>query len=382
VAQVEIINVTKRFGKTTALDNVNLDIKDNEFFVLFGPAGAGKTTLLNTIAGIYLPEEGMVKFDGEVMNQVDASHRNVAMVFENYALYPNQTVYENIASPLRSPLYKQDNETIDREVRRVASLLRIDGLLDRLPHQISNGQKQRVAIGRAIIRTPRVLLMDEPLAHLDAKLRNYMRSELKEMQSMFESTVIYVTHDYLEAISLGDRIAIIKEGKIVQVGTRDEIYYTPRNEFVAALVGEPEINIIDGTLVKENGTSYIKLEMKEELVPLPDNHPLTKTLCEYDTNEFHVGFRPQSIDYTFEYKEGYLKGSVYNFESLGNKAVLTVKVGDTFLRTLAPYDLRVQLDIDIYIDAPITKGLFFDSQTTELIGSYDDAKVNGNGTQE
>jgi ABC-type sugar transport system ATPase subunit len=166
------------------------------------------------------------------------------------------------------------------------------------------------------------------------------------------------------------------------VGTRDEIYYTPRNEFVAALVGEPEINIIDGTLVKENGTSYIKLEMKEELVPLPDNHPLTKTLCEYDTNEFHVGFRPQSIDYTFEYKEGYLKGSVYNFESLGNKAVLTVKVGDTFLRTLAPYDLRVQLDIDIYIDAPITKGLFFDSQTTELIGSYDDAKVNGNGTQE
>ena len=181
MAQVEIINVTKRFGKTTALDNVNLDIKDNEFFVLFGPAGAGKTTLLNTIAGIYLPEEGMVKFDGEVMNQVDASHRNVAMVFENYALYPNQTVYENIAS-LRSPLYKQDNETIDREVRRVASLLRIDGLLDRLPHQISNGQKQRVAIGRAIIRTPRVLLMDEPLAHLDAKLRNYMRSELKDAE--------------------------------------------------------------------------------------------------------------------------------------------------------------------------------------------------------
>jgi len=382
VAQVGMYGVTKRFGKKTALDNINIEIKDNEFFVLFGPAGAGKTTLLNTIAGIYIPEEGIVKFDGDVVNQIDASHRNVAMVFENYALYPNQTVYENIASPLRSPLYKKDNETIDKEVRRIAAMLRIDGLLGRLPHQISNGQKQRVAIGRALIRNPRVMLMDEPLAHLDAKLRHYMRSELKEMQNIFESTVIYVTHDYLEAISLGDRIGIINEGKIIQVGTRDEIYYTPCNEFVACLVGEPEINIVNGAMVTENDSCYIKFDVKEELVPLPDNHPLTHKLSNYGANEFHIGFRPQSIIYSFEKMKGYMQGTVYNFESIGNKAVLTVRIGDTFLRTIAPYDLKVELDQEVYVDMPVTKGIFFDARTTELIGTFDDAKVNNNGTQD
>ena len=226
MAKIEVVNVTKRFGKFTALNNVNLEIKDNEFFVLFGPAGAGKTTLLNNVAGIQIPEEGLIRFNGEIMNKIDPAHRNVAMVFENYALYPNLTVYENIASPLRSPLYKKDNATVDREVHRVAELLRIDHLLERLPSQISNGQKQRVAIGRALVRDPNVFLMDEPLAHLDAKLRHYMRSELKEMQSSFNTTCIYVTHDSLKLVSLGDRIAIINEGNIIQVGTRESVLHT------------------------------------------------------------------------------------------------------------------------------------------------------------
>lgn len=375
MAKIELLNITKRFGKFTALDNVNLEIKDNEFFVLFGPAGAGKTTLLNTVAGLVMPEEGLVKFNGEIMNKVDPSHRNVAMVFENYALYPNLTVYENIASPLRSPLYKKDDATIDKEVHRVAKILRIDHLVERLPSQLSNGQKQRVAIGRALVRNPNVFLMDEPIAHLDAKLRHHMRSELKEMQSSFNSTVIYVTHDFLEAVSLGDRIAIINEGKIVQVGTREEVYYTPCNEFVATLVGEPEINLVDGRLVVDNGKYYVEVMQKGYLMPLPENSGIIKKLIDSGTKEYHIGFRPNNVKYTFEKKDGLLRGTVYSFESIGNKAVLIAKIGDQFIRMIAPNDLKVKLDQDVYVELPVNKATFFNAQTTQFIGTSDEAAI-------
>jgi ABC-type sugar transport system ATPase subunit len=376
MAKIEILNVTKRFGKFNALNNINLEIKDNEFFVLFGPAGAGKTTLLNNIAGIQLPEEGLIKFNGEIMNKVDPAHRNVAMVFENYALYPHMTVYENIASPLRSPLYKKDNATVDKEVHRVAKLLRIDHLLERLPSQVSNGQKQRVAIGRALVRDPNVFLMDEPLAHLDAKLRHYMRSELKEMQSSFNTTCIYVTHDFLEAVSLGDRIAIINEGNIIQVGTREEVYYTPCNEFVAALVGEPEINLVDGRLIVDNGKYYVEIMEKGYLQPLPESSGIIKNLADSGTNEYHLGFRPNSIKYSFEKKDGFLPGTVYSFESIGNKAVLIAKIGEKYVRMIAPNDLKVKLDQVIYVELPIQKAIFFDAQTTEFIGTADEAAIH------
>ncbi|HOL85134.1 ABC transporter ATP-binding protein [Thermoclostridium caenicola] len=375
MAKIELLNITKRFGKFTALDNVNLEIKDNEFFVLFGPAGAGKTTLLNTVAGLVMPEEGLVKFNGEIMNKVDPSHRNVAMVFENYALYPNLTVYENIASPLRSPLYKKDDATIDKEVHRVAKILRIDHLVERLPSQLSNGQKQRVAIGRALVRNPNVFLMDEPIAHLDAKLRHHMRSELKEMQSSFNSTVIYVTHDFLEAVSLGDRIAIINEGKIVQVGTREEVYYTPCNEFVATLVGEPEINLVDGRLVVDNGKYYVEVMQKGYLMPLPENSGIIKKLVDSGITEYHLGFRPNNVKYTFQKQDGLLRGTVYSFESIGNKAVLIAKIGDQFLRMIAPNDLQVKLDQDVYVELPISKATFFNAQTTQFIGTSDEAAI-------
>lgn len=376
MAKIEVLNVTKRFGKFNALNNINLEIKDNEFFVLFGPAGAGKTTLLNNIAGIQLPEEGLIKFNGEIMNKVDPAHRNVAMVFENYALYPHMTVYENIASPLRSPLYKKDNATLDKEVHRVAKLLRIDHLLERLPSQISNGQKQRVAIGRALVRDPNVFLMDEPLAHLDAKLRHYMRSELKEMQSSFNTTCIYVTHDFLEAVSLGDRIAIINEGNIIQVGTREEVYYTPCNEFVASLVGEPEINLVDGRLIVDSGKYYVETMEKGYLQPLPESSGIIRKLADSGTNEYHLGFRPNSIKYTFEEKDGLLRGTVYSFESIGNKAVLIAKIGENYVRMIAPNDLKVKLDQVIYVELPIQKAIFFDAQTTKFIGTADEAAIH------
>jgi multiple sugar transport system ATP-binding protein len=243
MAKIELCGIKKKYGKTEALKNINLVIEDKEFLVLFGPAGAGKTTILKLIAGIELPSEGTVRISDQVVNLTEASERNVAMVFENYALYPHMTVYDNIAFPLRSKRYRQDEDVIKERVESVTRLMKIDALLERLPAQISNGQKQRVALGRSLVRTPNVFLMDEPLAHLDAKMRHFMRAELKEMQGTLNTTTLYVTHDYMEALSLGDRIAILNEGAFEQTGTAMEIYNFPANEFVAKLVGEPEINI-------------------------------------------------------------------------------------------------------------------------------------------
>lgn len=377
MARIQLENVTKRFGKTTALKNVSLDIRDNEFFVLFGPAGAGKTTILNNIAGIQVPEEGLVKINGNIVNQVDPAHRNVAMVFENYALYPNKTVYDNIASPLRSPLYKRDEAFIDTAVRKVAAMIKIDMLLERLPSQLSNGQRQRVALGRALVREPNVFLMDEPLAHLDAKLRNLMRGELKEMQSEFKTTSIYVTHDFMEAMSLGDRIAIINHGEIIQIGTGDEIYYMPGNEFIAQLMGDPEINLIACTLQSTPGACSVICNDDPGKMPieLPKNDELFERLAKRKDNQVHMGLRPQNVHYHFEPVAGSYKGTVYSFETIGNKSVLTADIGGKHLRMIAPNGLPVKLDQDVYVTFEIDRVIFFDAETTEYVGRFDEAVI-------
>ena len=376
MAKIELIGVTKRFGKITALNNIDLEVHDKEFFVLFGPAGAGKTTMLNNIAGIQIPEEGMVRIGGEIVNQVDPAERNVAMVFENYALYPHMTVYDNIASPLRSPRYKKDEAYIKDAVNRVAALMKIDMLLERLPSQLSNGQRQRVALGRALVREPNVFLMDEPLAHLDAKLRNHMRSELKEMQAAFATTSIYVTHDFMEAMSLGDRIAIINEGAIVQLGTGDEIYYMPCNEFVAQLMGDPEINLLNCRLVREDGGySILWNEAPENKMPLPANDELFARFGKLSGEDIHMGIRPQNAHYHFEPTPGAIKGTVYAFETIGNKSVLTAQIGDNHLRMIAPNGLPVKLDQDVYVTFDIDRAIFFDAKSTEYIGRFDEAAI-------
>ena len=376
MSRIQLENVTKKFGKVTALDGVSLDIKDKEFFVLFGPAGAGKTTILNCIAGIQLPDEGVIKFDGKVENLTDAAHRDTAMVFENYALYPQMTVYDNMASPLRSKLYKRDEEYIKKKITEVAEMMKMDYLLERLPSQLSNGQKQRVAMGRALVRSPRVYLMDEPLAHLDAKLRNSMRTELKEIQANFGTTSVYVTHDFMEAMSLGDRIAIINEGKVVQVGTGDEIYYMPCNEFVAELMGDPEINIITGAIKKAGDTYKFTLEANGKEYDLPHEDDLYAKLDELGLDRVDIGMRPQNLTYSFEPKEGYMKCSVYSYESIGNKAVIVADVEDGLqLRMIAPNGLTVKIDQDIYVDMKLDHAMFFDAETQEYLTRYREAAV-------
>ena len=366
MAQIMLCNITKKYKRTVALDAIDLEIKDKEFFVLFGPAGAGKTTILKTIAGIEFPDEGHVKISGEIVNLVEPAKRNVSMVFENYALYPHFTVFDNIASPMRSPLYKKDEDTIKRKTYAIASMMKIEHLMERLPSQLSNGQRQRVALGRCLVREPNVFLMDEPLAHLDAKLRHFMRAELKEMQSVFNTTTIYVTHDYLEALSLGDRIGIINHGKIEQVGTGDQIYYTPANEFVAKLVGEPEINLVSSNLVSENNQLKLQIFGMANKFVVPAD--AAKVLEKGKYNAVDIGFRANDISYSFEKtSEDYIAGTIYSLEPIGNKAILIIEMNGQQIRTIAPNDLKAEIDSKIYIRINMNNVMFFNSDNQKFI---------------
>ena len=377
MARIQLEHIRKTFshGKVVALDDINLDIRDNEFFVLFGPAGAGKTTILNNIAGIQVPDSGAVKINGKTVNLIDPPHRNTAMVFENYALYPQMTVYDNIASPLRSRLYRTDEKTIEKKVLEVAEIMGMKDLLTRLPAQLSNGQKQRVALGRALVRTPNVYLMDEPLAHLDAKLRNAMRTELKSIQHNFNTTTVYVTHDFMEAMALGDRIAIINKGKIIQTGIGDEIYYMPADEFVSRLMGDPEINIIPGLLKKEGSRFFFTPEAIQTPFELPPDDSLFRKLTEAAEEKVDLGLRPQNLTYSFEPSDGVIHCIVAGYESIGNKSVITAQVGDLQLRMLAPNGLAVKIDSPIYVSLHLEYSMFFHSDSSRFIGRYNEEAV-------
>ena len=377
MARIRLDHVTKKYGSITALKDVSIDVKDKEFYVIFGPAGAGKTSVLNLIAGISDPEEGDILFDDAYMNYVEPRERDVAMVFENYALYPHKTVYENIASSMRTKKHRQPEEVVDREVKRVAAMMNISELLERKPTQASNGQRQRIALGRALVRNPNVFLMDEPLAHLDAKLRNSMRKELKSMQEAFHTTTIYVTHDYTEAMSLGDRIAVIHEGSICQVGTGNEVYYLPETEFVAKLFGDCEINILKGCVTEEKGRTGIRLPYGEEVYPVPDD--VGERLQCAGVKDVDIGFRGWAIDYSREPRKGYVRGKIYTHEPLGNKVELTVSLGDDMIRFIVHVDERFEIDEAIYLHFNMDKGIFFHSETKEYLVRHNEEVMRGGG---
>ncbi len=316
MSEIALQHISKRFKDITALDDVSFTIQNGEFFVLLGPTGAGKTTTLRVIAGLERQTEGDILFDGQRMNGVPPAERDIAFVFQQYSLYPTMSVYDNLAFPLRSPMRRTPEAEIKPRVEKAAELLRIQHLLERKTARLSGGEMQRVSIGRAIVRNPRIFLMDEPLSNLDAKLRESLRVELKHIQKTQTSTTLFVTHDQIEALTMADRIGVLREGKLIQVGTPTDIYDRPATTFVAQLVGTPRINMHKA--FRENGT----LHVQESTVQLPAPSGSLPS-------EFMLGIRPEDVQIT---PEGALSGEVVLVEPLGVETVIHLRAGaQTFL---------------------------------------------------
>jgi len=342
MASVKFSNVGKWFDESVAVDDFSLDVKDGEFIVLVGPSGCGKTTLLRLLAGLEEIDKGDIFIDDHLVNDVDSKDRNIAMVFQNYALYPHMDVFDNIAFGLKLRKYPKDK--IKSRVQDAAKILRIENLLERKPKELSGGEKQRVALGRAIVRHPKVFLFDEPLSNLDAKLRVQMRAEIKKLHSQLKTTIIYVTHDQVEAMTMGDRIVIMNEGKSQQVGSSLDVYQNPRNLFVSGFIGSPPMNFITGYL--KNG----KLTNEKFSIDL-NKYTEVKKL---EGMRAILGVRPEDI---YLSKDG-LELPLLVTEPLGNETLLHMDVGqDIFVAKVKIEDTmdmrqppKIKFDIDkIYL---------------------------------
>jgi len=330
MARIEFKSVTKRYaGDVIAVDNLALEIRDKEFVVLLGPSGCGKSTTLNMIAGLEEITEGELWFDNQIVNALPPHKRDVAMVFQSYALYPHKTVYENIAFGLR--MRKVASAEIDRRVRDAANKLEIAHLLTRLPSQLSGGQRQRVALGRAMVRQPSVFLMDEPLSNLDAALRISMRAEIKHLHNAMQTTFVYVTHDQAEALTLADRIVVMRDGLIQQIGSPDDVYERPRNMFVASFLGNPAINYLEGVLGRDGAAA--SFQRGNLSIALPPR--LASRLAARDGQEAVLGLRPEDVCAAAAAEPGHvMSGVVDSVLPVGSDSFIGLKVEgrDIFVR--------------------------------------------------
>jgi multiple sugar transport system ATP-binding protein len=355
MATLTLRAIRKEYGKLVALDGLDLDIGDGEFFVLLGPSGAGKTTTLKCVAGLETPTAGRVEIGGRDVTDAEPNTRHVAMAFENYALYPQYSVYDNIAFPLRSKRYYRPPVEARSVIERVTTTLGIAHLLERMPRELSGGQRQRVALARVLVRPADVLLLDEPLSHLDAKLRATMRAELRSLGDVQRTTSVYVTHDYLEALALGDRIAVLREGSLVQVGTREDLWHRPVDLFVARAFGQPQINVIPGEIVSATGSSTFR--SRDGTVTLPLQVPLLAAGTPVD-----LGLRPR--DLILGEMPGMLpiRGQVYVVEPLGRQREVTVEIGENRVAVVTPQEDVAPGD-QVTISVAPERVLMFDGAT-------------------
>ncbi len=299
MASIKLENVYKNFGKTCALENLNLEIFDGEFFVLLGPTGAGKTTTLRIISGLEQPDKGNIFFDEEIINDVQPAFRDTSYVFQQFSLYPHYSVYDNLAFPLRSPLRKETKLEIDKKVTEIAKLLKIENKLKNKATQLSGGEMQRVSLGRALVRNPNIYLMDEPLSSLDAKLREELRIELKKIQKDLNATILYVTHDHVEATTMADRIGVLKDGVLSQVGTPEEIYDNPNSIYVANRLGSPKINIFDLNKIKippKNMASFAGIRPEDISITAKGNYDVYIETVELLGAETVISFKSDDLN--------------------------------------------------------------------------------------
>ena len=374
MAEVILEKVAKTYpnGFKAVLD-ANLEVQDKEFLVLLGPSGCGKTTTLRMIAGLEEITEGTIKIGGRVVNDVEPKDRDIAMVFQNYALYPHMSVYENMAFGLK--LRKTPKPEIEKRVTEAARILGIEQLLDRKPKQLSGGQRQRVAVGRAIVRNPKVFLFDEPLSNLDAKLRVQMRAELKRLHQNLQATIIYVTHDQVEAMTMADKIVIMKDGIIQQIGDPYSVYFEPKNKFVAGFIGTPAMNFISAKLVSEGGKVWVVKEDMKLLVP----EDKVERLGHLVGKETTFGIRPEDIYdkmYAVAPKDEFtVKGNVDVVEPLGSETLIHANIhGDEIVAKVDPKSRASAGDkMDLVFDMSMMH--LFDPETEEnvLAGTHQDA---------
>jgi multiple sugar transport system ATP-binding protein len=346
--------VTKRFGDTWALRPTDLEIKDHEFLVLVGPSGSGKTTLLRLIAGLEMVSDGEIFFGDRLVNHVDVGDRDIAMVFQNYGLYPHMSVYRNMAFGLRRR--RLDRDAIDAKVQQTARLLGIEPLLDRKPRQLSGGQRQRVALGRAIVRDPAVFLLDEPLSNLDAHLRIQMRAEILKVHRSVTATAVYVTHDQVEAMTMGDRIAVVSDGVLQQLGTPDELYDEPVNRFVAGFIGTPPMGFLTldrvGAELAGPGTTITLTGKQAACLPA-------------DATRVAVGIRPEHLQLKQSDTDGQTRvdGIVEVVEPLGSEQHVLVRAGEELVTVKLPREQRLHASDAVRLTADPAKLHLFDVDT-------------------
>ncbi|HAK45627.1 MAG TPA: sugar ABC transporter ATP-binding protein [Spirochaeta sp.] len=361
MAELKLKGVKKVFDNVTAVDNLDLEIKDGEFFVLLGPTGAGKTTTLRMIAGLEKADSGEIILDDDVINALNPAERDIAMVFQYYTLYPHMSVKENLAFPLKSKRRNIPEEEIEERVMKAAKTLNIESKLERKPTELSGGEMQRVGIGRAIVRNPRMFLMDEPLSNLDAKLRESMRSELARLHIDMGETFIYVTHDQVEAMTMADRVGVLNEGRLLQLGTPDQIYNEPANIFVATFVGSPQINLLDA-------------EVDGDHVNIPAvGHQMMMTASQKKSIEKNgvktllYGVRPEEISIVQKEEENCCIGKVKFKQSMGAEDILNIIVGSIILKAIVSPQLGIKDGDEVVLKVEVTRSHLFNKETGDAI---------------
>ena len=363
MADLQIVDLSKHYDGVSAVDGISLDVPTGEFVVILGPSGCGKTTTLRCIAGLESVDAGSILIDGNDVTNLPPRDRDVAMVFQNYALYPHMTVADNIGYPLR--MKKLQKKEVEERVTEITTLLGIKHLLSRRPRQLSGGEQQRVALGRAIVRKPKVFLMDEPLSNLDAKLRLYTRAELKKLQEQLGVTTVYVTHDQAEALALADRIAIMNKGKVLQYDTPQTIYGRPKNAFAAGFVGNPPMNIIRASITRTNGrislsSSHFDYSPSDELCTALGDRPAGV--------EVSMGIRPEDLEISKERdSESVLQAEVYVVESMGPNVLVDLRMGEQSLKCICGSSTGVRGGERVWIGFKDSSVHLFDAQSEEAI---------------